>query len=49
MLGFFNIFAEKFSKKWRFFDQIKAKLCKKWIITLVFEPFQKIFYKVKIE
>jgi hypothetical protein len=33
---FFNIFAKKLAKKWRFFNLIKAKLCKKLIISLVF-------------
>jgi hypothetical protein len=31
------IFAEKFCEKLAFLDQNKAKLCKNWIITLVFE------------
>jgi hypothetical protein len=35
---FLNIFAEKFcAKNWCFFAQNKAKLCKNWIITLIFE------------
>jgi hypothetical protein len=34
---FLNIFAEKFCKKMAFFAQNKAKLCKNWIITLVFK------------
>jgi hypothetical protein len=37
MLGFLNIFAEKFGKKSAFFAQSKAKLCKNSIITLVYE------------
>jgi uncharacterized HAD superfamily protein len=31
---YLNIFAEKI---WRFFAQNRAKLCKNWIITLVYE------------
>jgi hypothetical protein len=34
---FLNIFAEKFCEKIRVFAQNKAKLCKNWIIALVFE------------
>jgi hypothetical protein len=34
----FKIFSPKFfAKKLAFFAQNKAKLCKNWIITLVFE------------
>jgi hypothetical protein len=36
---FKNIFAEKFVDKIGVFAQNKAKLCKNWIITLVFEIF----------
>jgi hypothetical protein len=34
---FLNIFAEKFSEKLAFLTQNKAKLCKKFIITLVLD------------
>jgi hypothetical protein len=34
---FLNIFAKTFGKKSAFFTQNKAKLCKHWIITLVFK------------
>jgi hypothetical protein len=38
MLWFFNFFRRKIRRKnWRFLTQIKAKLCKMSIITLVFE------------
>jgi hypothetical protein len=40
---FLNIFAEKFSKEVAFLIQNKAKLCKKFIITLVFEKKRQFF------
>jgi hypothetical protein len=40
---FKNIFAEKIGKKLAFYAQNKAKLCKNWIITLVFEKNANFF------
>jgi hypothetical protein len=42
---FLNIFAEKFSQKIAFLTQIKAKLCKILIITLVFDKNANFFAK----
>jgi hypothetical protein len=46
MLRFFKYFRRKILRKnWRFFAQNKAKLCKNWIITLVFEKNANFFAK----
>jgi hypothetical protein len=38
MLRFIKYFRQKIQRKnWRFLTQNKAKLCKIWILTLVFE------------
>jgi hypothetical protein len=40
---FLNIFAENLAKNLALFAQNKAKLCKNWIITLVFEKNANLF------
>jgi hypothetical protein len=49
MLWFLNIFAEKFNKKIGVLNSKKAKLCKKLIVTLVFEKNANFFLPKIVE